>query len=42
MRIPRVISKNNHEYIFEKQVNKKIFYIKICCTVIKNVLVNTT
>lgn len=25
MRIPKVISKNNHEYIFEKQCNENMF-----------------
>ncbi len=28
MRIPKVISKNNHEYILEKQVNEKLFLYK--------------
>jgi len=28
MKIPKVISKNNHEYIFEKQVNDNIFLYK--------------
>ncbi len=28
MKIPKVISKNNHEYIFVKQVNKNVFLYK--------------
>ena len=28
MRIPKVISKNNHEYIFEKQINDTLFLYK--------------
>lgn len=28
MRIPKIISKNNHEYIFVKQVNKNLFLYK--------------
>ena len=28
MRIPKIISKNNHEYIFVKQVNKNMFLYK--------------
>ncbi|MCX4303793.1 MAG: hypothetical protein OSJ66_07305 [Clostridia bacterium] len=28
MKIPKIISKNNHEYIFVKQVNKNMFLYK--------------
>lgn len=28
MKIPKIISKNNHEYIFVKQVNKNVFLYK--------------
>ena len=28
MKIPKVISKNNHEYIFVKQVNDKLYLYK--------------
>ena len=28
MRIPKIISKNGHEYILEKQINDKLFLYK--------------
>ncbi len=42
MKIPKTISKNNREYIFEKQIKNNVFLYKEKYVDIKSVLQNLT